>query len=78
MLFHQSAGASALGTRPGIPKRITRYCSGTISSLRIENGSATDVQREPFHVDQLTSFGEDARGELYLATGGGRIYKLGG
>jgi glucose/arabinose dehydrogenase len=54
------------------------YCSGTISSFRIENGSATDVRREPFRVDQLTSFGEDARGELYMATGAGRIYKLGG
>jgi hypothetical protein len=54
------------------------YCSGTVSSFRIENGSATDVRREPFRVDQLTSFGEDARGELYMATGTGRIYKLGG
>jgi glucose/arabinose dehydrogenase len=54
------------------------YCSGTVWSLRIDNGAAADVQREPFRVDQLTSFGEDARGELYLATGGGRIYKLGG
>jgi glucose/arabinose dehydrogenase len=54
------------------------YCSGTIWSLRIENGAATDVRREPFNVGQLTSFGEDAAGELYLATEGGRIYKLGG
>jgi glucose/arabinose dehydrogenase len=54
------------------------YCSGFVWSLRIQNGSAVDVQREPFRVDQLTSFGEDAAGELYLATGGGRIYKLGG
>jgi len=52
------------------------YCSGTIWSLRVENGSATDVRREPFNVGQLSSFGEDAAGELYLATGGGRIYKL--
>jgi len=54
------------------------YCSGTIWSLRMADGSAADVRREPFRVDQLTSFGEDAAGELYLATGGGRIYKLGG
>jgi glucose/arabinose dehydrogenase len=54
------------------------YCSGTVSSLRIENGAATDVRREPFNVAQLTSFGEDTAGELYLATGNGRIYKLGG
>jgi hypothetical protein len=54
------------------------FCSGTVWSLRIDNGNAADVQREPFRVDQLTSFGEDVRGELYMATGGGRIYKLGG
>jgi glucose/arabinose dehydrogenase len=53
------------------------YCSGTVWSLRIENGSAVDVQREPFRVRSLTSFGEDVAGELYLATGSGRIYKLG-
>jgi glucose/arabinose dehydrogenase len=53
------------------------YCSGSVWSLRIANGKAVDVQREPFTVPQLTSFGEDAVGGLYLATGGGRIYKLG-
>jgi glucose/arabinose dehydrogenase len=54
------------------------YCSGTIWSLRIQNGAAADVRREPFRVASLTSFGEDAAGELYMATGDGRIYKLGG
>jgi glucose/arabinose dehydrogenase len=54
------------------------YCSGIVWSLRIDNGNATDVRREPFRVNQLTSFGEDVAGELYLATGGGRIYKLAG
>ena len=54
------------------------YCSGTIWSLRIQNGVAADVRREPFRVTSLTSFGEDAAGELYMATGDGRIYKLGG
>ena len=53
------------------------YCSGTISSLRVQTGSAADVRREPFRVASLTSFGEDAAGELYMATGDGRIYKLG-
>jgi glucose/arabinose dehydrogenase len=53
------------------------YCSGNIWSLRVQNGSATDAQREPFKVDELTTFGVDAAGELYLGTGSGRIYKLG-
>jgi glucose/arabinose dehydrogenase len=67
----------------GVPDAAGRYffgdyCSGTISSLRIANGGAADVRREPFNVSQLTSFGEDAAGELYMGTGTGRIYKLGG
>jgi glucose/arabinose dehydrogenase len=54
------------------------YCSGTVWSLRIQGGRATDVRREGFTADGLTSFGEDAAGELYLATEGGRIFKLAG
>ena len=53
------------------------YCSGFVWSLKIDNGQATDVRREPFRVELLTTFGEDSSGELYLATGGGRILKLG-
>jgi glucose/arabinose dehydrogenase len=53
------------------------YCSGIVWSLRMANGQATDVRREPFRVDSLTSFGEDAAGELYLGTGDGRIFRLG-
>jgi glucose/arabinose dehydrogenase len=53
------------------------YCSGMVWSLRIANGAATDVRREPFNVASLTSLGEDAAGELYFAADSGRIYKLG-
>jgi hypothetical protein len=53
------------------------YCSGTVWSVRIEGGRAVDVRREAFRAASLTSFGEDAAGELYLATGDGRISKLG-
>jgi glucose/arabinose dehydrogenase len=53
------------------------YCSGTVWSVRIEGGRAVDVRRERFRAASLTSFGEDAAGELYLATGDGRISKLG-
>jgi glucose/arabinose dehydrogenase len=52
------------------------YCSGNVWSFRIESGRATDVRRESFRVGELTSFGEDVAGELYFATGEGRIYKL--
>jgi glucose/arabinose dehydrogenase len=54
------------------------YCSGLVWSLRIDSGHAVDVRREPFRVALLTSFGEDVAGELYLASGNGRIFKLAG
>jgi glucose/arabinose dehydrogenase len=52
------------------------YCSGNVWSFKIEAGRATDVRRESFQVQSLTSFGQDAAGELYFATENGRIYKL--
>jgi glucose/arabinose dehydrogenase len=52
------------------------YCSGAIWSLRVESGAATDVRREPFTIPNLSTFGEDARGELYAASLEGRIYRL--
>jgi glucose/arabinose dehydrogenase len=52
------------------------YCSGAIWSLRMANGAATDVRREPFTVPNLSTFGEDARGELYAASLEGRVYRL--
>jgi glucose/arabinose dehydrogenase len=54
------------------------YCSGIVWSLRVQDEGATDVRREPFRVSSLTTFGEDAAGELYFATGNGRIFKLAG
>jgi glucose/arabinose dehydrogenase len=54
------------------------YCSGTIWSLVVRNGKATKVKRHPFKVQQLTSFGENARGELFLVSQGGTIYRLAG
>jgi glucose/arabinose dehydrogenase len=52
------------------------YCSGNLWSLRIAGGRAADVRREPGRIGQLTTFGEDAAGELYAGTGDGRIYRL--
>lgn len=54
------------------------YCSGTVWSLRVVSGKARQLRREPFEVSQLTSFGEDARGELYLVSHGGTIFRLRG
>jgi glucose/arabinose dehydrogenase len=52
------------------------YCSGTIWSLRVEDGEATDVRRERIALPQLASFGEDEDGELYLVSQAGSVHQL--
>jgi glucose/arabinose dehydrogenase len=52
------------------------YCSGTTWSLRLQDGRAADARRESFSVEGLSSFGEDAAGELYLVSHNGTIYRL--
>jgi glucose/arabinose dehydrogenase len=54
------------------------YCSGNIWSLAIREGRATDIRREAFKIESISSFGEDARGELYLVSHSGTIYRLAG
>jgi glucose/arabinose dehydrogenase len=53
------------------------YCSGAVWSLRVQSGRATSLRREPFSVALLSSFGESVRGELYLVSHHGTIYRLG-
>ena len=52
------------------------YCAGTVWSLRAVAGKARGVLREPFRVPSLSSFAEDAAGELYAVSLEGRIYRL--
>ena len=53
------------------------YCSGTIWSFRMSAGEAQDVRVEPIRVGgSLSSFGEDAAGEIYATTLDGVIYRL--
>jgi hypothetical protein len=64
-----------------VPSAVGRYyfgdwCSGTIWSLRINDGTAADARREPGSIRRLTTFGVDNAGELYAGTSGGRVYKL--
>ncbi|HEV2712753.1 MAG TPA: PQQ-dependent sugar dehydrogenase, partial [Gaiellaceae bacterium] len=51
-------------------------CSGTMWSLRVVGGRARSVRRESFRLAELSSFGEDGRGELYAVTLSGGLYKL--
>jgi glucose/arabinose dehydrogenase len=52
------------------------YCNGRIWSLKVVGGKATSKQQEPFNVAELSSFGEDARGELYAVSLGGTVYRF--
>jgi glucose/arabinose dehydrogenase len=50
--------------------------SGRLWSLRVVDGAATDVREEPVSVPQVTSFGEDGAGELYVTTQDGRVLRV--
>jgi len=52
------------------------YCSGTVWTLRVVDGKARDVRREAFTIPSLTSFGEDAAGELYATSHTGTVFRL--
>ncbi len=54
------------------------YCRGWVRSFRLVNGAVTD-EREWSDLapsGQITSFGQDGSGELYLMTAGGRVAKI--
>lgn len=52
------------------------YCGGWIRSFRYADGRATDARAWDLgDVGNITSFGEDGRGELYVTAGGG-VYKF--
>lgn len=60
------------------------YCSGMVRSLRFADGRAVDEQdwtsalrtASGQAMSGLSSFGEDARGELYLVLLGGEVYRI--
>jgi glucose/arabinose dehydrogenase len=53
------------------------YCQGWIRSFRYEGGAATDPRSwNVENVGSVSSFGEDARGELYVISHGGGVYKI--
>ena len=70
------------GTR--LPALAGRYffgdlCAGWVKSFRLQNGSATDLVDYTSQLGLhpgLTSFGRDARGELYLTLQGGDVYRI--
>jgi glucose/arabinose dehydrogenase len=52
------------------------YCSGIVWSFRIARGAAQGLRVEPFRIESLTSFGENAAGELFAVSGEGAIYRI--
>jgi glucose/arabinose dehydrogenase len=51
-------------------------CSGAMWTLRVVGGKARDGRKESFTLPGLSSFGEDAGGELYAVTLNGRLWRL--
>ena len=55
------------------------YCAGFVRSFRHQNGQPTDQKEWPLLSPtggSITSFGEDAAGELYITTQGGSLFKF--
>lgn len=53
------------------------FCNGFVRSFRYQNGQVTNQFEWPLLNRQgITSFGEDAQGELYLMTQGGSLFKI--
>ena len=63
-----------------VPSAIGRYFFGDNCANRVRSvpaGGGTQMRDEPFTITGLSSFGEDARGELYMTSvQGGNVYKL--
>jgi glucose/arabinose dehydrogenase len=54
------------------------YCQGTVRSFRYQGGSATELTDWPTlrPGGSITSFGEDAAGELYVVIQSGSVFKI--
>ncbi len=52
------------------------YCSGRVWSLVVRAGQSAGVRLEQPRLQNLSSFGEDAAGELYAVSLDGTIYRL--
>lgn len=51
------------------------YCSGWLRSFRMENGAVVDRKDWGLSLGAVTSFGQDASGELYVMAGG-TVYRI--
>ena len=86
-LTHDAGNCSVTGgyvvRDPSLPDLDGRYvygdlCKGQLRSARLGAGSASGDAAIPgvAHVAQLSSFGEDALGRVYVASLNGPVYRL--
>jgi glucose/arabinose dehydrogenase len=66
---------------PGLPQLAGRYlyadvCAGQVRSFEISAGRATGDRSIGVHTSNLSSFGEDASGRVYLTSLDGPVYRL--
>jgi glucose/arabinose dehydrogenase len=54
------------------------FCSGKVWSLRVVDGKADDVRAEPIVVKHVSSWGLDARGNLYAVSLDGVVFRVTG
>jgi hypothetical protein len=53
------------------------FCSGDVWSFRYQNGQAAGQQAwSSLHTESLTSFGEDANGEIYTVSQSGTVARI--
>jgi glucose/arabinose dehydrogenase len=84
-VYGRTGGASVTGgfvyRGREVPAAVGRYffgdfASGRVWSFRISRGRAAGFRRERFSVPGLSSFGEGPRGELYLVSFPGVVWRL--
>jgi glucose/arabinose dehydrogenase len=51
-------------------------CNPGVYSVKLRSGHASANRSLPFHVRGLSSFGQDARGRIYMTSLGGQLYRL--
>ena len=52
------------------------YCSDWVRSFRWESGAVADATEWGITAGGVTSYGRDGAGEVYIATDGGRVYRI--
>jgi glucose/arabinose dehydrogenase len=86
LVYDHASGCSIIGgyvyRGTAIPELIGRYfysdyCNGFLKSFRYQNGLALEQKTWSIgSIGNVTSFGQDAAGELYMTSGNGKVYRI--